>query len=483
MFGGCFPRLRFLSDRNGFGITLQVYEIKRNVPKVAFCTLGCRLNFSESSALAREFSRAGFEVVGFEQEADVYVVNTCTVTAAAEKKCRQAVRQAHRTNPRARIAVVGCFSQLRPEEAAALAGVDWVLGTEDKHALVARIRDSGCFPGSGKGDIPGKEGGREGLQPGGGRAEGAGEKKPGAPWAFVPSYSTLGRTRSFFKVQDGCDNFCSYCAIPYARGRSRSLDIAGTLEIAREIASCGVKEIVLTGVNIGDFGKAHGESLLGLLSALDALEGVERVRIGSVEPDLLTDDIISLVAGSRILMPHFHLPLQSGNDEVLKRMNRRYDRACYASRVEKIRQMLPDAFIACDLIVGFPTETAGQFEDSFDFVSRLDLSALHVFSYSDRAEAAASRLKPVCSPSEKASRSARMHALSDRKKAAFYRRFENSVQEVLWESDEKGGHIFGYTPNYLKVMHEEDSSWVNSLREVRVGKAVKDACKDWCLES
>lgn len=423
------------------------------MPKIAFYTLGCRLNFAESSGLAREFAAKGFEVVDFEQAADVYVVNTCTVTAAAEKKCRQIIHQAHRLNPQAKIAVVGCFSQLRPQEVAGLEGVDWVLGTHDKHLLpdfVSGLRD---------------------------------KAEEDSASVFVPTYSSVGRTRSFFKVQDGCNNFCSYCAIPYARGRSRSDTVVRTLRTAEEIAASGVKEIVLTGVNIGDFGHAHNETLLDLLKALDALEGVERIRIGSVEPDLLSDEIIDLVAGSQKLMPHFHIPLQAGNDEVLKQMRRHYTRNFYAGRVERIRKVLPDAFIACDLIVGFPTETDACFEDAYRFVEGLDLSALHVFSYSSRKEAASSLLKEDYEPARKAERSARMHELSDMKKQRFYARFLRSVQKVLWESDVREGRMFGYTPNYLRVAGAFRPERINTVEEVRLETLFKDEHKDWCLHT
>lgn len=411
------------------------------------------MNFAESSGLAREFAAQGFEVVDFGQAADVYVVNTCTVTAAAEKKCRQIIHQAHRLNPQARIAVVGCFSQLRPEEVAGLEGVDWVLGTHDKHLLPDYVR------------------GVKSMETGVGVG------------AFVPTYSSVGRTRSFFKVQDGCNNFCSYCAIPYARGRSRSDTVVRTLRTAEEIAASGVREIVLTGVNIGDFGHVHNESFLDLLKALDTLAGVERIRIGSVEPDFLSDEIIDLVAGSRRLMPHFHIPLQAGNDEVLKQMRRHYTRAFYAGRVERIRKVLPDAFIACDLIVGFPTETDACFEDAYRFVEGLDLSALHVFSYSHRKEAASSLLKEDYEPARKAERSARMHALSDMKKQRFYARFLHSVQPVLWESDEQNGNMFGYTPNYLRVAGAFRPERINTVEEVRLEELFKDGNKDWCLKA
>ncbi|MDE6494167.1 MAG: tRNA (N(6)-L-threonylcarbamoyladenosine(37)-C(2))-methylthiotransferase MtaB [Bacteroidales bacterium] len=426
------------------------------MPKVAFYTLGCRLNFAESSDLMRRFSESGYEIVDFEEAADLYVVNTCTVTAMAEKKCRQIIHQAHRLNAEAKIAVVGCFSELRPGEVSALEGVDFVLGTGNKHLLFDYIRKGGTISGN-----------EEALQ-----AEKA---------RFVASYSTVGRTRSFFKVQDGCNNFCSYCAIPYARGRSRSATVEDSLRTARKIASAGIKEIVLTGVNIGDFGRGLGQSFFDLLKGLETI-AVERIRIGSVEPDLLSDEIISLVASSSKLMPHFHIPLQAGSDKVLKDMKRHYTRAFYAGRVEAIRRLIPDAFIACDVIAGFPTETDGDFEDACRFMDGLDLSALHVFSYSHRKEAIASRLETVYASGVKAERSARLHALSDDKKRAFYARFEGRLMKVLWESDTQNGLMFGYTPNYLKVSSGYDEKKVNSVADVRLENLRKDRHKDWCFE-
>ncbi|MCM1168971.1 MAG: tRNA (N(6)-L-threonylcarbamoyladenosine(37)-C(2))-methylthiotransferase MtaB [Bacteroides sp.] len=421
------------------------------MPKVAFYTLGCRLNFAESSDLARRFVEQGYTAVPFGQAADLYVINTCTVTAAAEKKCRQIIRAAHRLNPGAKIAVVGCFSELRPQEVERLPGVDFVLGNRNKHLLFDYMR--------------GEKG-----------PESVSEAMP-----FVPSYSTLGRTRSFFKIQDGCNNFCSYCAIPYARGRSRSDTIERTMQTARGIAATGVKEIVLTGVNIGDFGRYHGETFYGLLEQLERLPGVERIRIGSVEPDLLGDDIIGLMARSAKLMPHFHIPLQAGSDEVLKKMKRHYDRAFYAGRVEKIRSLIPHAFIACDVIAGFPTETGAQFEDACRFLEDLDLSALHVFSYSHRAEAAASHLDFVYPAGELAHRSAVLHELSDRKKQAFYARFQGTQASVLWESDNHDGRMYGYTPNYLRVCRPFDGTRVNTVDVQRLGEFKKDTDKDWCF--
>lgn len=423
--------------------------------RVAFYTLGCRLNFAESSDLMRRLQEAGCEIVPFEAAADWYVVNTCTVTAAAEKKCRQIVHQAHRLAPTAKIALVGCFSALRPEQAAALEGVDVVLGTHDKHLLFDYIAAEGkaCAPSE----------------------EGTGKDTP-----FVASYSSLGRTRSFFKVQDGCDNFCSYCAIPYARGRSRSASLARTLQTAQEIAAHGVQEIVLTGVNIGDFGRKNGESFLDLLTALESLP-VARIRIGSVEPDLLGDEIIEKVANSKKLMPHFHLPLQAGQDGVLAAMKRHYTTDFYARRVQQIRRFLPQAFIACDVIAGFPTETDAQFEEALRFIEGLDLSALHVFSYSPRQEAASFALSYAYDPKCKAARSAALHMLSDKKKQTFYARFADTDAEVLWESDTQNGKMFGYTPNYLKVCAPYKADQVNAITTVRLKNLEKDANKDWCF--
>lgn len=428
--------------------------------KVAFYTLGCRLNFAETSSLARRFQDEGYEVVEFDQMADLYVINTCTVTAAAEKKCRQIIHQAYRLNPMAKIAVVGCFSQLRPEEVKRLEGVDFVLGTHNKHLLFDYIRKGVKDPDEELGSSLGKEGAASAKD-------------------FFPSYSSLGRTRSFFKVQDGCDNFCSYCAIPYARGRSRSDSVARTMETARKIASEGVQEVVLTGVNIGDFGRKNGENLLMLLKELDCLDGISRIRIGSVEPDLLSDEMIGFIASSRHIMPHFHIPLQAGNNDVLKQMKRHYLREGYAGRVERIRTEIPRAFIAGDIIVGFPTETDEQFEDAYRFVESLDLSALHVFSYSHRSEAMASHLDVVYSASAKAERSRRMHHLSNVKKESFYRRFEGECAPVLWESDCQGEMMFGYTDNYLRVQRPFLAEKVNVCEEVRLHQAFRDENKDW----
>ncbi|MEG1763190.1 MAG: tRNA (N(6)-L-threonylcarbamoyladenosine(37)-C(2))-methylthiotransferase MtaB, partial [Bacteroidales bacterium] len=326
--------------------------------KVAFYTLGCKLNFAESSGLSQQFVEKGYEIVDFKEQADIYVINTCTVTAMAEKKCRQSIQAAIARNAKAKIAVIGCFSQLRSEEISKIQGVDYILGNADKHLLIELFE---------KNEIQNLSMPEVGLQK-----------------EFYPFYSVGGRTRSFFKIQDGCDNFCTYCAIPFARGRSRSNTLAQTLSKAKEIAHTGAKEVILTGVNIGDFGRKNGETFYDLIQALDVIEGIERFRISSIEPDLLTDEIIQFVSLSQKFMPHFHIPLQAGNNEVLANMKRHYQRELFAERVYKIKEVMPQAFIAADVIVGFPSESEVQFEDAYLFMESLPLSALHVFTYSSR---------------------------------------------------------------------------------------------------
>nr|MDE7149681.1 MiaB/RimO family radical SAM methylthiotransferase [Bacteroidales bacterium] len=330
--------------------------------KIAFHTLGCKLNFTESSALAQRFEQAGYTVVPAEEQADVYIVNTCTVTAEAEKKCRQFIHRIHRRFPQAEIAVTGCFSELRGAEIRAMAGVTYVLGTADKTRLIDMKRHGATRP-----DAPGTTAAATDNP-----ANVTAAREQAAP-AFTPLHSAKGRTRSFFKIQDGCDNFCTYCAIPYARGRSRSATIAQTVEAARRIAADGFKEVVFTGVNIGDFGRKNGERFVDLLRALATVDGIARWRLSSVEPDLLDSEIIELVADEPKFMPHFHIPLQAGSDAVLRAMKRRYDTAFFARKAEEIRRRLPDAFIAADVIVGFPTETAADFEDGYRFIESLPI--------------------------------------------------------------------------------------------------------------
>ncbi|MEG1951638.1 MAG: tRNA (N(6)-L-threonylcarbamoyladenosine(37)-C(2))-methylthiotransferase MtaB [Bacteroidales bacterium] len=422
--------------------------------RIAFYTLGCKLNFSETSALAQQFADAAYQIVEFAEVADIYVINTCTVTSAAEKKGRQIIQRAVHKNPKARIAVIGCFAELRPEEIRALDGVDYVLGTQNKHLLLECIENNGEIADHGKTISP----------------------------VFVGSYSNIGRTRSFFKIQDGCDNFCSYCAIPYARGRSCSDTVENTGSVAEKIASQGVKEIVLTGVNIGDFGRKNGENFYQLLRKLVLIDGVERYRISSIEPDLLTDEIIDLVAENGKIMPHFHIPLQAGNDEVLEKMKRRYRCDLFRDRVDRIKKVMPDAFVAADIIAGFPTETKSQFEDACRFVESLPLSALHVFSYSPRPEALSWNFKSVYPMEEKKERSRQLHCISDRKKSEFYKSFIGEHSPVLWEADTSEGYMFGYTPNYLKVKIPQNKQWVNTVEMVRLEQLKKDGDKDWVFE-
>lgn len=434
--------------------------------RIAFHTLGCKLNFTESSALAQRFEAAGFQVVPADSEADVHVINSCTVTTEAEKKCRQLIHRLHRLHPQAEIAVTGCFAELRSEELRAMAGVSYVLGTADKTRLIEMLQD-----------------GRPRLEadanaPADATGPTVAETAPSAPTTFTPLYSAKGRTRSFFKVQDGCDNFCTYCAIPYARGRSRSASIAHTVEVARRMAADGFKEVVFTGINIGDFGRKNGERLVDLLRALLRIDGIERWRLSSIEPDLLDREIIELVAGEPKLMPHFHIPLQAGADRVLREMHRHYDTAFFARKVEEIRRHLPDAFIAADVIVGFPTETAQDFEDGYRFIESLPISALHVFSYSARPEAVAYRYAYAYPMAEKEERSRRLHALSNDKKAAFYDRFAGQTAKVLWEQHAMAGHMLGYTENYLRVAAPYEETKINTLESVLLDRSFLHPDKD-----
>lgn len=428
------------------GTTTPLNALKR----IAFHTLGCKLNFAESSALAKRFELAGYTIVAADEAADLYVVNTCTVTADAEKKCRQFIHRVHRLHPQAEIAVTGCFAELRADEIRAMEGVTHVLGTADKTQLLTMVGDGAAA--------------RPHVQ---------------AEAGFTPIHSAIGRTRSFFKVQDGCDNFCAYCAIPYARGRSRSASIAQTVEAAGRIATKGYKEVVFTGVNIGDFGRKNGERFADLLRALLRIDGIVRWRLSSIEPDLLDSEIIELVAAEPKLMPHFHIPLQAGSDAVLNAMRRRYDTAFFARKVEEIRRHLPHAFIAADVIVGFPSESAADFEDGYRFIDSLPISALHVFSYSARPEAASYRMANAYAPAEKEERSRRLHRLSDAKKAAFYERFAGQEAAVLWESTQLADRtMLGYTDNYLRVAAPYDTAKINTLETVRLDTSYLHPDKD-----
>ena len=392
-------------------------------------TLGCKLNFAETSDTLRRLAAEGHTVVPWGQRADLYLINTCTVTAVAEKKCRAAIRQAHRLNPGAQIVVMGCFAQVAAEEISKLPGVTQVLGNDSKRLL---------------------------------------------------SYSGEDRTRIFFKIQDGCDYFCTYCAIPYARGRSRSATIEETLCMARRIADKGAKEMVLTGVNTGTFGQQQGESFLELLKQLDKLEGILRYRISSIEPNLLTDDIIDFVAHSRAFLPHFHIPLQAGSDHVLQLMHRRYDTALYRDKLLKIKSVMPDACIAADVMAGFNGESEEEFAKVLSFIDSLPISYLHVFTYSDRPGTAALKLGEKVPVSVRHEHTARLLELSECKHKAFIDSQLGKTRPVLWESTQHGGTMQGWTDNYIRVGRPYDPSKVNTVEEVTLTAAntIKEAASD-----
>lgn len=419
--------------------------------KIAFHTLGCKLNFSETSSISRQFSPDSFELVDYDQPADIYVINSCSVTKNAEKRCKTLVRQAMKKNPEAHVAIIGCFSQINPEEIKTIPGVDIVLGNADKFNLFEHIKTL---------DNPLRQ-----------------EQKDVAvqePDTFIPSFSMDDRTRSFFKIQDGCDYFCAYCTIPLARGHSRSNTIAQTIETATRIAQTNMKEVVLSGVNIGDFGKQHGESFYDFLKALVQVDGLERIRISSVEPDLLHEDIIALVAENPKLMPHFHIPLQSGSDEVLKAMGRRYDTALFAERVARIKALMPHACIAADLIVGFPAETAELFQQTYDFLRKVDISYLHVFTYSERDNTRAVQFPQQVPVAERNQRSRIMQQLSEMKKEVFYRDNQGHQSIVLWEKENIKGMMYGFTENYIKVKAPWQAEKINQTEPLTLNFLDKD---------
>lgn len=408
---------------------------------IAGHTLGCKLNFAETSYLIGQFVDAGWQRVDFDDVADMYVINTCTVTAIAERKCRNAIRQAVAKNPKAIVAVIGCFAQNAADEIGKIEGVDIILGNDQKHNLLQYVQGDKRVPGVGN------------------------------PLDFHLAYSHADRTRTFFKIQDGCDYFCSYCAIPYARGRSRSATIAETVAMAREIAASGAKEVVLTGVNTGTFGQQNGETLLQLIKELDGIEGIERYRISSIEPNLLTDEIIDYVAKSRRFLPHFHIPLQAGSDKVLKMMHRRYDTAFYSNMLARIKVVMPDACIAADIMAGFNGEDDEEFEKVKAFVETLPISYLHVFTFSERPRTAALRMEGRIDVHHRREHSRQLQEISDRKKAEFYKSQEGKVRPVLWESDVKDGVMFGFTDNYIRVSQPatpENLKQVNRVTPFRI---------------
>ncbi|MBK9174851.1 MAG: tRNA (N(6)-L-threonylcarbamoyladenosine(37)-C(2))-methylthiotransferase MtaB [Flavobacteriales bacterium] len=423
----------------------------RHARTVAFHTLGCKLNFSETSTLARLLEEAGYARVKPEERPDVFVLNTCSVTENADKECRQWVRRFQRINPEGYIAVVGCYAQLKPQEIAAIPGVNLVLGANEKFDLASHIERL---------VIPGEGGHR-------GRGEAIYSPIKDVR-SFIPSYNANDRTRTFLKVQDGCDYFCSFCTIPLARGRSRSGTIAQTLAIAESIASTGVKEIVLTGVNTGDFGRAHGEDFLGLIEALDKVEGIERFRISSIEPNLCSDAVIDFVAASRRFAPHFHMPLQSGSDAILERMRRRYDTTLYADRVARIKSLLPHACIGADVITGTPGETEVEFLKTHVFLRIIPVDYLHVFTYSERANTTAVRMEDTVPMATRRERTKQLRMLSSKVQRAHYERHLGTEREVLFEAEEVDGSMLGYTDNYLRVTAPYDASLVNQIIPVRL---------------
>ena len=398
---------------------------------VAFHTLGCKLNFSETSTIAKQLGEAGFAKVSIDESPDVVVVNTCSVTDHADAKCRNIVRRSLNSNPLAYIVVIGCYAQLKPFEIAAIEGVDLVLGANEKFNLPTLLDDLSKRQDGEVGEIR------------------AGEIKEVRE--FVPGFSSGDRTRTFLKVQDGCDYFCAFCTIPLARGRSRSASIAETVTQARKALDAGAKEIVLTGVNIGDFGKNNDEDLLGLIKELDRIDGIERFRISSIEPNLLSEEIIDFVANSKKFQPHFHIPLQSGSDDVLSTMRRRYRTDLYRSRIEYIKKRMPDAGIGVDVIVGFPGECDSSFQETYDFINSLDVSYLHVFTYSERPKTTALRIDDVVPVSKRQERNKMLRILSLKKQRAHYEKFIGSKRPVLIESNEDNGVVYGYTPEYVRV--------------------------------
>ncbi len=425
---------------------------------VAFHTLGCKLNFAETSTIARQLIGAGYEKVDFDSPAQVYVINTCSVTDNADKECKFHVKRAVKANPEGLVVVLGCYAQLKPEEISAIEGVDLVLGAKEKFNLLNFLDD---------------------LRKAEASAQVHSCEIEDADF-FIGSYSIGDRTRAFLKVQDGCDYKCTYCTIPMARGISRSDTIENIVKNAKEIAGQNIKEIVLTGVNIGDYGKGefgnkkHEHTFLDLVKELNKVEGIERIRISSIEPNLLKDETIELVAESQNFVPHFHIPLQSGSDEILKKMKRRYLTALYTNRVKKIREMLPDACIGVDVIVGFPGETEEKFLETYKFLSELPISYLHVFTYSERDNTEAVKMEGVVPISERKKRNKMLRILSEKKKMAFYQSQIGKTLPVLWEHEEKNGMMFGFTDNYVKVQKPYDPASINRVETVKLEKIAPD---------
>jgi threonylcarbamoyladenosine tRNA methylthiotransferase MtaB len=413
--------------------------------KAAFYTLGCKLNFSETSTIAGSFKEVGFDRVEFDEKADVYVINTCSVTNQGDKASRNIIRKAAKQNPKAMVIVVGCYSQLKPEEVGHIEGVDMVLGTQEKFHIPAYL-----------GDL---------------------EKKPSTEikttrLADIKSYhkafSWGDRTRSFLKIQDGCDYYCSFCTIPYARGKSRNDNISNTVLEAKKAVEKGFKEIILTGVNIGDFGKSTGENFLDLLKALEQVEELKRLRLGSIEPNLLKDEIIELVSNSKIIMPHFHIPLQAGSDEVLSLMKRKYSTGLFAKRVKRIREIVPHAFIGVDVIAGTNGETEELFQQSYDFINSLEISQLHAFTYSERSGTQALKIPWKVEVEDRKARTQKYINLSEKKLRAFYEKQLTASQTVLFEDQKNKEKMVGFTENYVKVEIPYNKNLINQLGTVKL---------------
>jgi len=419
--------------------------------KVAFHTLGCKLNFAESSSIGKMLLENGFRKTKANEKADVCIINTCSVTETADRKDRQAIKQMIKKHPGAFVIVIGCYAQLKPGDIAAIKGVDLILGTQQKFDILQHLselkkqEETKIFHSERKNiDI------------------------------FFPSCTQGDRTRFFLKVQDGCDYFCSYCTVPFARGKSRNGAIADTVKQAEQAAKDGAKEIVISGVNIGDFGKSTHETFFDLIKALDNVEGIERYRISSIEPNLLTDEIIQFTANSKKFASHFHIPLQSGSNEVLELMKRRYKRELFAEKIKKIKSVMPDAFIGVDVIVGTNGETEEFFQDTYHFISQLPISQLHVFSYSERPGTSALQIKNRVSTTDKKLRSDQLHALSEEKRIAFYKSQTGKKAKVLWEDKKTEGQMHGFTANYVRVEMPFKKDFVNQIVEIELGEFNED---------
>lgn len=424
----------------------------------AYHTLGCKLNFAETSTIARQLTDAGYDKVGFDEKANIYVINTCSVTENADRECKLHVKRAMKANPEGLVVIVGCYAQLKPEEISQIEGVDLVLGAKEKFNILSYLDDL-------------EKTENEGI---------VHSCEIEETDFFIGSYSIGDRTRAFLKVQDGCDYKCTYCTIPLARGISRSDTIENVLRNAAEIAAKDIKEIVLTGVNIGDYGKGefgnkrHEHTFLDLISELDKVEGIERIRISSIEPNLLKDESIELVSKSRSFVPHFHIPLQSGSDDVLKKMKRRYLTKLYSDRVSKIREVMPDAAIGVDVIVGFPGETEEKFMETYNFLNELPITYLHVFTYSERENTEATAMDGVVPVAERKKRNKMLRILSEKKKMAFYQTQLGKTLSVLWEHENKDGKMFGFTENYVRVQKDFDPASVNQIEFLNLEKILSD---------